>query len=126
MKPARAAFVKAGRGVGWHGEASPEMLGHSRLSRVRISSAVTAQTRVCTSPAHSGYGTGIARVQRRSRTCLEHVLVAAEPASHRLEVTQLKAPLVDEGEDFPGFGHLERIAAHPVDQVMPGRHAPLP
>jgi hypothetical protein len=60
----------------------------------------------------------------RLRPCPEYELVAAEPASRCLEVTQLKTQPVHKCEDFPRFGHFEWIASNPIDHVMPTRHAP--
>nr|WP_316249616.1 polysaccharide biosynthesis C-terminal domain-containing protein [Sphaerisporangium corydalis] len=56
----------------------------------------------------------------------EQVLVAAEPAPARLEAQQAEVVTVGAGEDLLGFRDLERIAAHPVEHVVPARHAARP
>jgi O-antigen/teichoic acid export membrane protein len=54
---------------------------------------------------------------------LEDVLVATQPAAAGGQVPQREAAGGDEPEDLLGAGHLERVPADPVDQVVPARHA---
>jgi hypothetical protein len=63
---------------------------------------------------------------RLHRPAAEHVLVAPEPGAAGLEVAQLEPAVADEAEHLLGPGHLERVPADPVDQVVTAGHAARP
>ncbi|WP_347404772.1 polysaccharide biosynthesis C-terminal domain-containing protein [Micromonospora sp. WMMD1102] len=54
----------------------------------------------------------------------EHELVAAQVSATGAELDQLEAPVPEEPEDLLRPGHLERVPADPVDQVVASGHAP--
>ncbi|GAA1571744.1 hypothetical protein GCM10009827_112130 [Dactylosporangium maewongense] len=54
---------------------------------------------------------------------LEDVLVAAQATAARGEMPKLEAAAGEEPEDLLRLGHLERVAADPVDEVVPAGHA---
>jgi O-antigen/teichoic acid export membrane protein len=64
------------------------------------------------------------RLLRRPVAPLEDVLVAPDPGPAGGQVPQVEAPFVDEPEHLLGLGHLERVPADPVEEVMPARHTP--
>jgi O-antigen/teichoic acid export membrane protein len=57
---------------------------------------------------------------------VEHVLVAAQAPAAGGEVTQREAAVADVREDLLGAGHLERVPADPIDEIVPARHATGP